>query len=209
MQEQCTFDRWTALWQALGASSIDKPLFSSLLERYSEPHRKYHTLQHLNECLNNFEPLSRLPSHPAEVELAIWFHDAIYDLGRSDNEARSADWARTAIVAAGLSEEVAARVSSLIMATCHDAIPSGIDAQALVDIDLWILGAPPARFAEYERQIREEYQHVPGPVFQQKRQTILKQFLARPKLFSTPVFHEHYEQQARHNLTCAIHQLAQ
>jgi len=196
-------ERWRSLWAQAGVSP-DSGLFRKLIAAWSEPHRHYHTLQHLRECLANFETLRHLPKHPVEVGFAIWFHDAIYDVTRHDNEARSAAWAKAEILRAGLSEETADRVADLIMATRHNATPVGIDAAVLVDIDLWILGAPPERFDEYERQVREEYGQLPDAVFRQGRLAILQQFLARPALFGTPEFLGAHEQQARANLTRSI-----
>ena len=66
----------------------DRSLCDALLARYSEPHRRYHTLQHLAECFAAFDEIADLAQHPADVELALWFHDAIYDTRRSDNEQR-------------------------------------------------------------------------------------------------------------------------
>src|SRR5690606_13982957 len=119
----------------------------------------YHTLQHLGECLALHAAHAAHAARPAEVALALWFHDAVYDLQASDNEARSAEWAQETMRAAGASAQAVARVHALVMATCHSALPEGPDAELLVDIDLAILGATPARFAEYERQIRVEYAH--------------------------------------------------
>lgn len=196
-------ERWRSLWAQAGVSP-DSGLFRKLIAAWSEPHRHYHTLQHLRECLANFETLRHLPKHPVEVGFAIWFHDAIYDVTRQDNEAHSAAWAKSEILKAGLAEEMAERVAGLIMATRHNATPVGIDATVLVDIDLWILGAPPERFDEYERQVREEYGQLPDAVFRQGRLAILQQFLARPALFGTPEFLGAHEQQARANLTRSI-----
>lgn len=198
---------WQSLWRELGVQP-DPALFQKLIDAWSEPQRHYHTLQHLGECLANFETLRHLPEHPAEVGLAIWFHDAVYDVTRHDNEALSAEWAKAEILKAGLSQDVADRVDGLIMATCHNAVPIGIDAQVLVDIDLWILGAPPARFEEYERQVREEYGHVPDALFRQGRLAILQQFLARPRLFSTGELRECFGRQAQLNLHRSVSALS-
>jgi predicted metal-dependent HD superfamily phosphohydrolase len=205
-QREALKANWQSLWRELGAPP-DPALFQKLIDAWSEPQRHYHTLQHLGECLANFETLRHLPEHPAEVGLAIWFHDAVYDVTRHDNEARSAEWAKAEILKAGLSQDVAGRVEGLIMATCHNAEPVGIDAQVLVDIDLWILGAPPERFDEYEQQVRAEYGHVPDDVFRAGRLAILQHFLARPRLFGTQPFWQMNEQQARVNLQRSIARL--
>jgi predicted metal-dependent HD superfamily phosphohydrolase len=145
-----------------------------------------------------------LAPHPAEVEMALWFHDAIYDVHRHDNEEQSAQWAREALEAAGVAAEVAARIEQLVLATQHTAIPHGADACLLVDIDLGILGAEKARFAEYERQIRAEYAHVPEPLFSQRRRAILRSFLERPAIYGTEPFRAALEERARCNLARSI-----
>ncbi|MEJ8856689.1 N-methyl-D-aspartate receptor NMDAR2C subunit [Variovorax robiniae] len=179
-------------------------LFTELCAHYREAHRGYHTMQHLAECLSLLQLHIAEAEHPGEVALALWFHDAIYDVPGHDNEERSADWARDALIAAGLSKDAAQRVHALVMATRHSAIPEGRDACLLVDVDLAILGAPAERFAEYERQIRVEYAHVPPEVFEPRRRAILSQFLAREPLFQTPAIRAAREAQARVNLQAAI-----
>jgi predicted metal-dependent HD superfamily phosphohydrolase len=196
-----TLERWREMWRELHGSA-DPNLFQQLIACYGEPHRKYHTARHLAEC---FEKLDEVHvERPAEIELALWFHDAIYDTRRQDNEKKSADWARASALQAGVPGETAERVHALIMATRHEAVPSGADAELLVDVDLSILGAPPERFDEYERQIREEYAWVPGFVFRRERAQILEGFLARPSIFSTAHFRSRYERQARENLARSL-----
>lgn len=198
------YHSWTRAWQGIGARGADDSLFHALVAAYNEPQRYYHSTQHLVECLNQFENAHSLCEHGAEVEAALWFHDAIYDVRRSDNEALSADWARRAALEGGVAVEVADRIHALIMATQHTATPVGTDEHVLIDIDLSILGTDTARFAEYERQIRTEYAHVPEPLFTQKRRAILQSFLDRPRIYSTAHFHAALEETARANLRAAI-----
>ena len=194
---------WRAAWQALGAAPNDA-LHAELLASYAEPPRAYHTGQHLAECLVLFDEFRVLAERPAEVEVALWFHDAVYDVHRHDNEAVSADWAHAALLDAGATADVAGRVAALVLATRHSVAPATADEQLLVDIDLAILGAAPARFAEYEAQIRVEYGFVPPAVFSEKRGAILAGFLARPVLYGTPALRERLEPQARLNLQAAL-----
>jgi predicted metal-dependent HD superfamily phosphohydrolase len=200
-------ERWDAMWRSLGAARVAPGLYDEILGRYAEPHRHYHTAQHLGECFAQLELARGLAAHPAEVELALWFHDAIYDTRRPDNELRSADWARECALAANVPDAAAARVHALIMATRHEAVPRGRDEEVLIDVDLSILGAAPERFDEYERQVREEYAWVPAFVFRRTRKGILEQFLARPAIFSTRPFHERLEASARTNLERSIARL--
>jgi predicted metal-dependent HD superfamily phosphohydrolase len=195
---------WQRAWAGIGAAGDGDALYASLLERYREPQRHYHTLQHLGECLAMFDEVRGLAQRPHEVELALWFHDAIYEVKGSDNEVRSADWARTAQLQAGVDADSADRVHALIMATLHTAMPVLADEQLLVDIDLSILGAEAERFAEYERQIRQEYSFVPKWLFRRKRRAILQGFLDRPAIYGTAHFRAKLEQRARENLRQAI-----
>jgi 2-haloacid dehalogenase len=205
---QVLLPRWHALWRELGAEP-DETLFRDIVARYGEPHRRYHTLRHLEECFDAFDAVRGEARHPAEVELALWFHDAIYDATSKDNERRSAEWARSAIAGAGLPEEVGERVYAMVMATRHDAAaPATADERILVDVDLSILGSEPERFEEYERQVREEYSWVPEPVFAGARRAILQGFIARPHLYETALFRDALESRARQNLLRSIARLS-
>ena len=195
---------WNAAWHALGVAAPDEALCAELQRRYAEPQRHYHTMQHLGECLAWFEREQAQAEHPAEVALALWFHDAIYDVHAHDNEARSADWARQALLAAGVDAEAAERVHALVMATRHDAVPEGRDAELLIDIDLSILGAGRERFDEYERQVHAEYGFVPEEVRLPRRRAILQRFLDRKAIYATPRMHAQLEAQARINLQRSI-----
>jgi predicted metal-dependent HD superfamily phosphohydrolase len=195
---------WQRCASALAARLAASAVFDELVARYSELHRKYHTVQHLGECLAHFDAVRLLAKQPAEIEMALWFHDAIYDTQRHDNEEKSADWAREVLLAHGAAAAAAQRVHDLVMATRHTALPADPDEQLLVDIDLSILGAGPDRFAEYEQQIRDEYAFVPAPLFRQKRGEILQAFLDRPVIYSTAHFRETLEARARENLRKAV-----
>src|SRR5262245_19497131 len=161
-------DQWRRMWAALGAPA-DEALLRVLIGKYTEPHRHYHTMQHLNECFEKLQDLRALAQRPAEIELALWFHDAIYDTKRKDNEEKSAHWAKSSVLAASLPAPVGDRVYKLVMVTRHNALPETTDEQVLVDVDLSILGASPERFDEYETQVRQEYSWVPGPLFRRER----------------------------------------
>lgn len=200
---------WSRTWNELGVPRADAGLHQRLIAAWSEPHRRYHTLQHLRECLGLFEEAHDLAQRPGEVALALWFHDAIYDPRRQDNEERSAEWAHDSILAAGLDDETAKRLHSLVMATRHEEVPLDADAQLLVDIDLSSLGATAARFDESDLQIRDEYAHVPDEAYRQGRRLVLGEFLARPRLYTTPYFYEAFESRARDNLRRALARLSQ
>ena len=198
---------WLRMWQRLGVSRPDPALLSDVLRRYREPQRKYHTLQHLDACFTHFAALSDLATHPEEVELALWFHDAVYEIRGKDNERLSADIARSALLGAGASEAAASRVHALVMASRHAALPQTPDEAIFVDVDLAILGAPAHEFDAYETQVRAEHISVPEPQLRSGRRIILQQFLARERIYQTARFHERFEARARANLARSIDRL--
>ena len=195
-------------WRGIGAGDDGAEVCAALLAAYSEPQRSYHTLQHLQECLALFAPARQVARAPDEIEIALWFHDAVYDVRRADNEQRSAEWAGRAAAAAGVDAATLARIRSLVMATRHTGAVEGGDAQLLVDVDLAILGAPAPRFAEYEAQIRSEYAWVAEPLFRDKRALVLRSFLDRDRIYATAHFHDRLEAPARANLARAVAALA-
>ena len=149
------------------------PIWLDLQTAYQESHRKYHTLQHINECLNLFDEYRHLAEHPLAVEFALWFHDTIYHPQRLDNELQSAVWGVKVLEQGQITATLKQQVYNLIMATAHNHLPQTNDEKLLVDIDLAILAAPPTRFEQYQQQIRAEYAWVEESVYQQKRREVL------------------------------------
>lgn len=196
-------------WRAVGADGAGEVVIDALLDTWSEPQRAYHTLQHLGECLDWLAlPAVRAQAlEPAEITLALGWHDAVYDVHRHDNEQRSAAQAAQVLGAAGVASARIARIVDLILATRHASAPRTRDEALLVDIDLSILGAEPSRFTEYDQQIRLEYNHVPEADYRRARQHVLAQFRERPELFHTPWFRDRLAAQARANLAGAISRL--
>ena len=196
--------RWHRTWADLGLAEPGPVVLERLLARYRERHRAYHTVQHLEECFALLDELRDLARDAAMVELALWYHDAVYQPRRADNEQASADLARADLDAAGAPGSLTDPITAMILATTHQAAPPPGDTEILIDIDLAILGAEPPRFAEYERQIRKEYSWVPEFLFRKKRSEVLEGFLARPQIYRTAILHTRLEERARRNLTTAI-----
>ena len=200
-------ERWSRFWSSLKAKGSPEPVYRLLSDLYAEPQRAYHTLRHLTHCLDELEDARHLVEHPNDVEMALWFHDAIYDPKAKDNEERSAELARRIAMEAGLPESFGKRISNHILATQHHGLPEGADAQLLVDIDLSILGRPRGEFDEYETNIRKEYIFVPWPEYRPARSAVLRSFLDRPAIYSTDYFRQKYESHARANLERSLRRL--
>jgi predicted metal-dependent HD superfamily phosphohydrolase len=195
--------RFRDLWTRLGCRNDGSLQFAALERAYAEPHRAYHSTAHIEDCLQQFDWARSLAVCPDEVETAIWFHDAVYDPRSSDNEQRSAAWAKQSLVDEA-EAEVAERVFALVMLTRHDAEPNSSDGELLLDIDLSILGRQPDEFALDDTQIRKEYAWVPEKEYRRRRAEVLKSFLSRPSIYRTQIFCDRFESQARTNLQAAL-----
>lgn len=174
------------------------------LQRWSESHRYYHTLEHLTEGLELLEFYASYAQNLQSVELAWWYHDLVYDPTRTDNETRSAAQACLDLGGAGAPPDLIHKVERLILCTRDHNTSGDIDANLLSDVDLAILGAPTARFQAYQEQIRREYSWVPEPMYTIRRREILASFLARDPLYQIPAFESRFGTQARINLAAAL-----
>ena len=176
-----------------------------LLARWSEPQRRYHTLEHLTAVLDHVDVLERYADDPDLVRLAAWFHDAVYLPDRSENEERSARLAERALPEAGLSPAATAEVARLVRLTVtHDPSADDRNGEVLCDADLAILAAPPRTYATYTAAVREEYGFVPCEAFREGRAAVLRQLLELPRLFRTPYGTAEWEAPARHNITAEL-----
>lgn len=162
--------------------------------RYAEPHRRYHTIEHIRELLG------LLPEAGEEVLAAVWFHDLIYDR-RGANEERSADVAHEALVDLRFPRDSVDRVTRMILATRdHDPGDLPEEARLFLDADLAVLGSPRERYREYAEAIRFEYSWVPDEVFRAGRDGVLRGFLAKPFLYRTDAMRQRFESRARDNI---------
>ncbi len=175
-----------------------------VLAAYAEPRRAYHTGVHLEECLALFDEFRDLAQRPGEVAIALFYHDVVYQPRARDNEARSADQAADALRRVGAPTEVCERVAAMVFATRDHAGELDADTALLVDIDLAILAAPAARFADYEAQIRREYAWVPAWIYRRKRRQVLRGFSDRASLYRTPALADRLDAAAHANLQRAL-----
>lgn len=184
-------------------------VLADLRNRYAEPHRHYHTWAHI-EAMLGWLALRRDHLHdPAAVELAILFHDAVYDPARPDNEAQSAQLLQDADLP-DVADDTRLRAVRMIEATAAHGLADNLsetdrsDMAEFLDMDLSILGAAPAVFEGYERAIRDEYAFVPEDLFRAARRGILERFLERPTLYFSDWGRDRFEAGARSNVAASI-----
>jgi predicted metal-dependent HD superfamily phosphohydrolase len=203
--EERLLRRWLELAQGVGLRGDVSGAGHDLLAYYGERHRRYHGLTHLTACLDLLDEVGNLADDPHLAGLALWFHDAIYEVGATDNEARSAALADGLLKSLGLANAKCATVARTILATDHRTLPQIADARLVCDIDLSILGSRPAEYDRYARDIEAEA-GLPPREFRQRRADFLRGMLARPRLFHTEPLRTRFEASAvpiwRANLVC-------
>jgi predicted metal-dependent HD superfamily phosphohydrolase len=200
-------ERWDRACAGAGTSHARAECFDQLYAAYKGPDRFYHGIGHIRECLAELDSARELARDPRAIELAIWFHDVVYDGRRTDNEERSAEMARKCLGDLGVADGLREEVRQLILYTRHDREPPDLDGKIMVDIDLASLGRPAEVFDENTRLIRREYPHVADADFARGRRDMLGRFLARPRIYHTDFFRDRYEAKARENLSRALAKL--
>lgn len=201
--------RWNRLCERLHIEGeLSQTTFQELVARYSEPHREYHTLTHIQECLKQFDVLRDHGPNPFAVELAIWFHDAVYSVRRKRNEEESAIKMVSFATIANIDSKTIEIAINCIQASKHDCFPQTHSEQVMIDVDLAILGQTWPQYELYTQQIRKEYAHVPHVMYVLNRRQIMKRFVdERPYIYFTPHMREHHEAQARANIARELHSL--
>jgi predicted metal-dependent HD superfamily phosphohydrolase len=200
-------DRWLAL---AGITPESIRLGDELVARWAEPHRRYHTLEHLVRVLDGVDEFGRFADDVAAVRYAAWFHDAVYDGGTAsaDNEELSARLAELELPPLGVPEDRIAEVARLVRLTKgHDVADGDRNGAVLCDADLAILGSGPEAYAAYAHAVRQEYAEIPDDLFRPGRAAVLRGLLELPALYRTPVAVKRYETKARANLTAEITEL--
>lgn len=194
--------RWHELLAPFGASSVDvDAAWTDVARRHGEPHRRYHTLEHIGEVLAVVDRLAGGAADVTAVRLAAWLHDVVYDTTVPGSEAASARYAEERLGLLGVPRRVVASVARLVELTATHR-PSGDDADGIVltDADLSILGSTPDRYDRYAAGVRAEYAAVSDDAWRTGRAAVLRDFLARDRLFLTDALHRELDRQARANL---------
>ena len=203
--------QWQVTWQRVaaplgGSAQAVAAVGRELAARYGQPHRAYHTLEHVEAVLATVADLVAAGEPVADrtaVDLAACLHDAVYDPRAGDNEAASAALAAAVLPSLGADDALVTRVGELVMAT-RDHLAADGDAAVLVDADLAVLGAEPARYRAYVAAVRREYHWLAAAQWARGRAALLRGLLGRPRLYATPTMRARAEARARANLTAEL-----
>jgi predicted metal-dependent HD superfamily phosphohydrolase len=179
---------------------------------YTGADRRYHDLRHIKAMIGLAEQYAGEINDRGAVDSAIWFHDAVYDTCKADNESESAKLAAR-LLAGAVEQDRLEFIMAMILASANHRVPEAMhgaaakDCAVFLDMDLAILGSPPAEFDGYERDVRVEYGWVPEEAWIEGRAKVLRSFLARPFVYATFEFRKSHEAAARANLLRSLARL--
>jgi predicted metal-dependent HD superfamily phosphohydrolase len=181
-------------------SKVANVLWNELVDSYCSSSRYYHTMQHLENVLENLMHVKDKIRNWDAVLFSLFYHDSVYDASQNDNEEKSAELAQKRLLDVGVNEAFILLTTQLILATKSHAQLVNSDANYFTDADLAILGQPWAVYKNYYENIRKEYAMYSDAVYNEGRKKVLIQFMRRSRIFKTDFFIELYEAQARQNL---------
>lgn len=195
--------RFVSLWNRCqtrpGSGADGSTVFDEVQAYYRGSGRFYHTPSHIDHCLKMFDQARGEMAEPDAVEMAIWFHDLVYDSSAKDNERRSA---QRFLELAGDSMEpnFKSRVHDLIMVTVHPGRPRGGDQKVMIDIDLSSFGLPWDEFTRDSVAVREEFSQMSDAEFFPRQRDFLETLLNRDHFYHTEFFRTRHESSARKNI---------
>jgi predicted metal-dependent HD superfamily phosphohydrolase len=194
-------ESWSRLCDALHVPSTERwHAWSALVSLYESPPRAYHSIAHVEQTLRALDQIAPDSHNRPACELALWFHDCVYVVTRSDNEEQSAEAMRRMTQKWPIDEPLRNVVANAIFATKHIRTPDDEVARAIVDADLSILASDAQNYDAYARAVRTEYAFVSDADFASGRGKFLRTMLAKPSLFHTAFGAARWETAARLNL---------
>lgn len=182
-------------------------LVEEIRQHYTEKHRHYHTLAHLDHLIDRLLPVKSEIEDWEVTVFAVAYHDIVYYPSKNDNEEQSATLATQRLAQLGVDEDRWQRCAQHILATKKHLVSEDADINYFTDADLCILGSAADRYKIYAAQVREEYKFYPGFIYHTGRRKVLAHFLQLPFIFKTLYFRDLFERPARENLSKELAQL--
>lgn len=178
-----------------------------LEKQYSHKSRHYHNLAHLDNLLQLLEDCKANVEDWQSLIFAVFYHDAIYKVLKSNNEEKSAEMAQERMRQINFPEARIKRCVNHILATKSHNWSDDEDSNLFMDADLSILGSDWDQYQQYTAQVRKEYSIYPDLVYKPGRKKVLTGFLERESIFKTPSFKQRFEEPARQNILREIESL--
>ena len=180
-------------------------LYLELINKYNEPHRHYHNLDHILYCLDKLKEFQGEEYDDIAVRFALWYHDGVYNIGDNQNEEKSCELAEKHLLQIVKPCSLIENVRTLILVTKHLQASQlfSFECKLMVDVDLSSFGDRP-EFQHSCELIRKEYFSIDEKIYLTERIKILFNFITRPSIYLTNYFREKYELQAFENICFEI-----
>jgi predicted metal-dependent HD superfamily phosphohydrolase len=183
-------------------------LWNEIESHYNSKDRHYHTLQHLDNLLAQLLEVKKDIQNWDATLFALYYHDIIYSVMRSDNEEKSAVLAEERMRSINVPENTITECTAQILATKrHERSPIS-DINYFTDADLSILGQDWETYLQYSGNVRKEYSVYPDLLYYPGRKKVLQHFLAMERIYKTWHFHSKLETQARRNMQRELESLS-
>lgn len=182
-------------------------LWNEIEQQYNQSRRFYHTFTHLQNLLEQLEPVRNQVDDWESVMFATFYHDIVYNVLKKNNEEKSAELAKKRLMQLRVPEPVIYKTVELILATESHKLHQGNDINLFTDADLSVLGSEWNAYSLYSRQVRKEYGIYPDLVYKPGRKKVLLYFLGLNNIYKTAFFSEKFESQARNNLRRELEEL--
>lgn len=196
-------------------------VWSILKFNYTQSHRYYHNFDHIRTLLKMFDKNKNHFNDPIAVELAIWFHDIVYNPVSKFNEDASAEIAHSLIMKLN-KPELAETVRQLVMftkwtsewfyASTVEEITKHLDKAnndflLLRDMD-WSGLASDSKIYEMNcKNLRAEVSFLNDFEYAKKRLAFLNIITVLPRpLYCTEVFYK-FESKATENISKEVEHL--
>ena len=184
-----------------------KLMWSEINSAYTDSSRHYHNLAHLENLHAQLLPVKNEIKNRDAVLFALYYHDAVYNTLKHNNEEKSAELAREHMQLIGVPAATIDESVAHILATKSHVVSANNDTNLFTDADLSILGASSDVYIQYTEQIRKEYRFYPDLVYKPGRKKVLQHFLGMNRIFNTDYFFGKYEEQARRNMAAELQRL--
>ncbi len=191
--------RFYILWKKINAKIDAKKPYYLIKKSYDQKHRRYHSLSHIEYCLKKFSQYRKYADDPTAIEMAIFFHDIIWDPTKNNNEKKSAELAEKILKKAKVKKKIISKIKRLIMATTHKNYVNDIDSRLIADIDLISLAKPIKQYFQDMKDVRWELS-IAGKKILFKRKKFLRSMIDRKRIYQTKDISNKYEKKARQNI---------
>lgn len=179
---------------------LKQELWKEIEQNYSSNKRYYHTLNHLENLLNQLLEIKYEIENWNCILFTLFYHDVIYKVTKSNNEEISADFALKKMLQLSVPTSVIESCNNQILSTKNHLLNENTDTNFFLDADLSVLGQDWNVYSKYYQNVRKEYSIYPEILYKLGRKKVLKHFLAMEKIFKTDYFYQKFEKNARMNL---------